>query len=86
MTGGERRAETKERALAASARAHGTSGCAQAVQMHRSAVPNGHGVVRGGVAKKRCRSVQSTLAFKLEAGHVRVFVRGDGQNQMNWLK
>ena len=83
VTGGERRVETKERALASSARAHGTSGCAQAVEMHRSAVPNGHGVVRGGVAKKRCRSVQSTLAFKVEAGHVRVFVRGDKLNDGN---
>jgi hypothetical protein len=49
-------------------REHGTSVCAQAVDMHRSEV-------HGGVTKRR-RSVQSTLAFKVEAGHVRVFVQG----------
>ena len=56
-------------------REHGTSVCAQAVDMHRSEV-------HGGVTKRR-RSVQSTLAFKVEAGHVRVFVRGDKLNDGN---
>jgi hypothetical protein len=45
------------------------------VDMKSSCVPNGHSVTRGGVAKKRPRSVQSTLRLEVDMKGTRVCIR-----------